>query len=34
MTAERETPGFADAHTVPLNWSPRIVDGARRHEPS
>jgi pyruvate ferredoxin oxidoreductase gamma subunit len=34
LTTERETPGFADAHTVPIDWSPRIVDGARRHEPS
>jgi len=34
LTTERETPGFADAHTVPLDWSPRVVDGARRHEPS
>ncbi len=34
ITSERETPGFADANTVPLDWSPRIVDGARRHEPS
>ncbi|MFP4269955.1 MAG: 2-oxoacid:acceptor oxidoreductase family protein [Alphaproteobacteria bacterium] len=34
LTSERETPGFADAHTVPLDWSPRVVDGARRHEPS
>ncbi len=34
LTSERETPGFADAHTVPLDWSPRVVDGKRRHEPS
>ncbi|MFW5680551.1 MAG: 2-oxoacid:acceptor oxidoreductase family protein, partial [Pseudomonadota bacterium] len=34
MTAERETPGFAEAHTVPLDWSPRVVNGARLHEPS
>jgi pyruvate ferredoxin oxidoreductase gamma subunit len=34
MTTERETPGFADAHTVPLDWSPRIVKGGRLHEPS
>jgi pyruvate ferredoxin oxidoreductase gamma subunit len=34
LTSERETPGFADAHTVPIDWSPRLVDGARRHEPS
>ncbi|TVQ34171.1 MAG: 4Fe-4S dicluster domain-containing protein [Geminicoccaceae bacterium] len=33
MTAERETPGFADAHTVPLDWSPRVVNGGRLHEP-
>ena len=34
MTTELETPGFADAHSVPLDWSPRVVDGKRRHEPS
>lgn len=34
LTSERETPGFADAHTVPLDWSPRVVVGGRRHEPS
>ena len=34
LTTELETPGFADAHSVPLDWSPRVVDGARRYEPS
>jgi pyruvate ferredoxin oxidoreductase gamma subunit len=34
LTTERETPGFAEAHGVPLDWSPRVVDGSRRHEPS
>ncbi len=33
MTKERETPGFADAHGVPLDWSPRSVTGERRREP-
>ena len=34
LTTERETAGFADAHSVPIDWSPRVVDGGRRHEPS
>ncbi len=34
MTREREVPGFAEAHGVPLDFSPRPVDGRRRHEPS
>ncbi len=34
MTRERETPGFAEEHRVPLDWSPRVVDGARRRDPS
>ena len=33
MKKERETPGFAEAHSVPLDWSPRAIDGARRFEP-
>ncbi len=33
ITTERETPGFAEANTVPLDWSPRVVAGDRRHEP-
>ena len=33
LTTELETPGFADAHSVPIDGSPRVVDGARRHEP-
>lgn len=34
MTKERETPGFADAQRVPLDWSPRVVDGPRHREPN
>ncbi len=33
MTKEREIPGFAEEHRVPLDWSPRVVDGARYREP-
>jgi len=33
ITQERETPGFAEAHRVPLDWAPRVVAGERRHEP-
>ena len=34
LTTELETPGFAEKNTVPLDWSPRVVDGSRRFEPS
>lgn len=33
ITNERETPGFAEAHTARLDWSPRVVAGDRRYEP-
>ncbi len=33
MTKEREIPGFAEERRVPLDWSPRVVDGARYREP-
>jgi len=34
MREERETPGFADEHRVPLNFKSRPVDGSKIHEPS
>lgn len=33
LTTELETPGFAEANSVSLDWSPRVVDGNRRFEP-